>query len=361
MGPRGGWPNWSGTHVLSTGHNIPPSRRATSDIPTPPHPPIRDQCRKSLAAQQYFSGEGLSALLLMTGHCITEGVKGNRSHNRKLADMREVNETAKKTGGGLRGWIAGHQIVSFFLLAYAISWSLWGIAALGGGQVVFLMGGLGPLVSALVIIRISGRSVREWLRCLLVWRVSPGYYAIALLLPAAIFAVINLILFALGYTLNFSLVLGVAPGYLGTFLMVATVGGGFEEPGWRGFALPRLQARRSPLVSTLLLGLAWGIWHIPLYGPVGFVVPMILAFLYTWLYNRTGSILLCLLLHASFTPAQNFLTLAVAPKSSGSGSVTDSIDLVILGVYIAVALGLTLATRGRLGFRSAQLEKATSM
>ena len=88
---------------------------------------------------------------------------------------------------------------------------------------------------------------------------------------------------------------------------------------------------------------------------------MILAFLYTWLYNRTGSILLCLLLHASFTPAQNFLTLAVAPKSSGSGNVTDSIDLVILGVYIAVALGLTLATRGRLGFKSAQLDKATSL
>ena len=258
--------------------------------------------------------------------------------------------------GRLRGWIAVHQILSFFVLTYAISWSLWGVAALGGGRVVFLLGGLGPLLSALVITRLSGTSVREWLRSLLVWRVSPGYYVIALMLPAVIFAVINLVLFALGHELDFALLLGVAPSYLGTFLLVATVGGGFEEPGWRGFALPRLQARRSPLVSTLFLGLAWGVWHIPLYGPAGFVVPLILAFFYTWLYNRTGSVFLCLLLHASFTPAQNLLTLAVAPEDSNGGGLADSIDLVILGVYIASAICLTLATRGRLGFKPAQAD-----
>jgi membrane protease YdiL (CAAX protease family) len=275
----------------------------------------------------------------------------------ELAAMSEVQNT---TGNGkLRSWVAGHQILSFFVLAYAISWFLWGIAALGGGQVVFLLGGLGPLVSALLITRLSGRSVRKWLRSLLVWRVSPGYYAIALLLPVAIYAVINLVLFGLGHELDFSPLMGVAPGYLGTFLMVATVGGGFEEPGWRGFALPRLQARRSPLVSTLLLGLAWGIWHIPLYGPAGFVVPLILAFFYTWLYNRTGSVLICLLLHASFTPAQNLLTLAAPPAVSGGGGLADSIDLVILGVYIAAALCLTLATRGRLGFAPARTDAAT--
>jgi membrane protease YdiL (CAAX protease family) len=266
--------------------------------------------------------------------------------------MSKMQNTTEN--GNLRSWVAGDQILSFFLLAYAISWSLWGIAALGSGQVVFLLGGLGPLVSALLITRLSGRSVREWLRSLLVWRVSLVYYAIALLLPAAIYAVINLVLFALGHELDFSPLLGVAPGYLGTFLLVATVGGGFEEPGWRGFALPRLQARRSPLVSTLLLGLACGIWHIPLYGPAGFVVPLILAFFYTWLYNRTGSVLICLLLHASFTPAQNLLTFAAAPAPGGA--LADSIDLVILGVYIAAALCLTLATRGRLGFTSARTD-----
>lgn len=218
--------------------------------------------------------------------------------------MNEVSQdhSVAPDGHRLRGWITGHQIISFFVLAYATSWTLWGAAAIGGGQVVFLMGGLGPLASALIVTRLSGRSVLGWLRSLLVWRVNPGYFAIALLLPATIYLVINLVLVALGQRLDFSLLVTTAPAYLGTFLMVATVGGGFEEPGWRGFALPQLQERRSPLVATLLLGLAWGIWHIPLYGPVGFVVPLILAFFYSWLYNRTGSVLLCLLLHASFTP-----------------------------------------------------------
>ena len=266
------------------------------------------------------------------------------------------NDTVPPDGSPARTWIAGHQLISFFVLAYAISWTLWGIAALGAGQVVFLLGGLGPLASALIVTWLSGNSVLGWIRSLLVWRVGVGYYAIALLLPAAIYVVINLVLVALGQTLDFTLLVTVAPGYLGTFLMVATVGGGFEEPGWRGFALPKLEDRRSPLIATLIVGLAWGIWHLPLYGPLGFVVPLILAFFYTWLYNRTGSILICLLLHASFTPAQNFLTIAVDPGGANSGAAPlgDAADLVVLGVYLAAAVALTLATRGRLGYARPQ-------
>jgi hypothetical protein len=190
-----------------------------------------------------FAGGRLGPFMqLMVPPIATSGRRCDDKQGRQ--DMSKMQNTTEN--GNLRSWVAGHQILSFFLLAYAISWSLWGIAALGGGQVVFLLGGLGPLVSALLITRLSGRSVRGWLRSLLVWRVSLVYYAIALLLPAAIYAVINLVLFALVHELDFSPLLGVAPGYLGTFLLVATVGGGFEEPGWRGFALPRLQARRSP-------------------------------------------------------------------------------------------------------------------
>ncbi len=241
----------------------------------------------------------------------------------------------------ISGWVADHPIVAFFLLAYAISWSLWGLSALGGGPVLFFLGGLGPFAAALIVTATRG-TIRTWFRSLLVWRVNPAYYAIALLLPIAIYAAINLVLFALGETPDLALLGSLAPAYLGTFLMVATIGGGLEEPGWRGFALPALQQRRSPLIATLILGLGWGIWHVPLYGPLGFIVPLVLAFFYTWLYNRTGSVLVCLVLHASFTPAQDYLTLV--PDAA-------IVDAVILGTYVAVALALTVATRGRLGLR----------
>ncbi|MGM1029911.1 MAG: CPBP family intramembrane glutamic endopeptidase [Actinomycetota bacterium] len=179
-----------------------------------------------------------------------------------------------------------------------------------------------------------------------------------LLLPVALYAVINVMLVLLGHELDLSTLATIGPGYLGTFLMVATVGGGLEEPGWRGFALPDLQGRRSPLVATLLVGLAWGIWHVPLYGPAGFVVPLVLAFFYTWIFNRTGSVLLCLLLHAGFTPAQSFLTFSASSETAGGAAVGDPTDLVILGAYIVAAAGLTLATRGRLGLRRAPRKAA---
>ncbi|QHO71109.1 hypothetical protein BHD05_09565 [Marisediminicola antarctica] len=246
----------------------------------------------------------------------------------------------------MRIWIAGHPLIAFFLLADAISWTLWGLAALGGGQVVFLLGGLGPFAAALIVTA-TRATAQTWLRSLLVWRVNPVYYTIALLLPVAIYAVINLVLVVLGEVPDLSRLDGLAPAYFGTFVMVATIGGGLEEPGWRGFALPELQRLRSPVSATLILGLAWGIWHVPLYGPLGFIVPLVLAFFYTWLYNRTGSVLVCLLFHGSFTPAQDYLTLV--PDAA-------VVDVVILGTYVAAALALTLATRGRLGLPRAAPE-----
>ena len=135
--------------------------------------------------------------------------------------------------------------------------------------------------------------------------------------------------------------------YLQSFLLTAVIFGGQEEPGWRGFALPRLQSQRSPMVATLILGLGWGIWHIPLYGPTGFVVPLVLAFFYTWLYNKTNSILLCILLHASFTPAQDHLLLTAD---------SPIVDAVLLGTYVVAAAAVIVATRGRLGQVSRERE-----
>jgi uncharacterized protein len=122
---------------------------------------------------------------------------------------------------------------------------------------------------------------------------------------------------------------------------VSLLGGGFEEPGWREFALPRLQERHSPLMATLILALFWGLWHLPLFG-LGFVGPMLYAFYYTYLYKRTGSVLLCILLHGGFTAALDNLILA--PDNM-------TVDLVILATLVAGTLVIIAATRGRLGFQ----------
>jgi uncharacterized protein len=251
---------------------------------------------------------------------------------------------------GLARWTQRHPVIAFVALAYTLSWLTWLPALLGfGGIALIVLGGLGPLVAALVVTRYTGSSVRAWARQIVRWRVPVRYYLYALGLPPLLYGLVDVVLAMLGHDIDLSLLAERAPAYLGTLLFVAVLGGGLEEPGWRGFALPRLQRRYTPVVATLILGLAWGVWHVPLYGPLGFVVPLVLAFFYTWLYNRTGSVLLCILLHASFTPAQDHLVLL--PTAVVEAEPLGTIDFVILGTYVAAALVLVGLTRGRLGRR----------
>jgi membrane protease YdiL (CAAX protease family) len=243
---------------------------------------------------------------------------------------------------GLRGWAQRHPVAAFFTLAYALSWLAWIPAALAGAsQALLIPGAFGPAAAALIIIRTTGGSVGTWARQILHWRARPRYYLYALGLPALLWAAMNLELALLGEHVDLSLLRERLPGYLGGFALVALLGGGQEEPGWRGFALPRLQQRITPLRATLLLAVLWGIWHLPLYGP-GFVGPMFYAFFYTYLYNKTGSVGLCMLLHGSFTAALDNLILT-------ADSLT--VDLTILATLVAATVVRVAATRGRLGYQ----------
>lgn len=164
----------------------------------------------------------------------------------------------------------------------------------------------------------------------------------------------NLALVVLGGEVEWSLLGDRVVPYAGTFVLTLFFLGAQEEPGWRGFALPRLQERFSPLTATLVLGLIWGVWHVPLYGPVGFVVPFVLAFFYTWVFNRTGSTFMAILLHASFTPAQDHLIL-LSDETHGTTDVAMGLAYLV-GALVVVAL-----TRGRLGFDRRQNRKVIAV
>ncbi|RYU11663.1 CPBP family intramembrane metalloprotease [Nocardioides iriomotensis] len=259
------------------------------------------------------------------------------------SERARTNVLAARTGR----WLTAHPVLGYVLLAYLLSWPVWVLAHATGSFALVVLGGFGPAGAAAVTLRLTGRPLRPWLRGLLAWRVRPRFYAYALLLPAAVYGVVNLTMQALGADVNWSLLPARVPGYLVNLVLTAALLGGLEEPGWRGYALPRLQERHTPFVATTLLGLAWGVWHVPLYGPAGFVVPLVLAFFYTWLFNRTGSVLMCVLLHGSFTAAQDGLLLT--PDSM-------TVDAVILGTYLLAAGAVLVLTRGRLGAPVPQAE-----
>lgn len=251
-----------------------------------------------------------------------------------------------------RGWAIAHPVATYAVLACALSWALWTPAILGGGGPVvvtmFYLGVLGPAAAALIVSRMIGAPIGPWARQIVTWRVPIRFYLYALGLPALLFALVNIELALIGQDIDLGLATERFPAYLAGFLMVLTIGGALEEPGWRGFALPRLQRGHTPVRATMILGVIWAIWHLPLYG-VGAVGPLLFVFFYTWLYNRTGSVLLCILLHASFTPALDQLVLREDNLA---------VDAAILLTLLAGALALVALTRGRLGYSAPDAEDA---
>ncbi|MFX1390972.1 MAG: CPBP family intramembrane glutamic endopeptidase [Promethearchaeota archaeon] len=138
-----------------------------------------------------------------------------------------------------------------------------------------------------------------------------GFYLFAILYLPTIFFIGIAITLAIGETViwlslpsGFELVGLIILTFLYTFFFGA---GTNEEPGWRGFALPKLQLKYSPLVASLILGLIWGFWHAPIYlpqydYPFEFILFLLntlkITIILTWLYNRTrGNVLSTALLH----------------------------------------------------------------
>lgn len=228
----------------------------------------------------------------------------------------------------------------FFVTAYSASWLAWSpltLAALGlvkgsPPSYLHLLGGLGPMLAAILVTwRTGGRPALRRLReRSLTLNGRALWVAMAFLLPAALFAVSLLVL----YLFDASPVrwnrIGTSTEYPAmpapVFWLVNVVFFGFgEEVGWRGFALPRMQARRSALSSALLLGLAWAGWHLPLFafseglshlgigGTVGWMMSMLTgSVLMAWFFNSSrGSVLAVAIFHGVL---DIFMTSPVVPR-----------------------------------------------
>ncbi len=225
-----------------------------------------------------------------------------------------------------------HQpLVAFFVLTYALT---WGFLPLG------IFGTTGPLIAALIVISITqGLSgLRDLGSRMIRWRVGWIWYALAIGLPLAVHLL----------TVGLNIGLGAPAPSLSQFsplsglIVVFAVrlidpldGPMGEEPGWRGFALPGLQAERSPFLATLILAVLVTVWHLPLWvvpqfgAGTGDILGDILGtvgvtFWYTWLFNHTaGSVLLVVVAH------------------NIEGDIQAQ-GWIYMGVWLAVAIGLVV-------------------
>jgi uncharacterized protein len=282
-----------------------------------------------------------------------------------------------------------HPLVSYFVLAFALTWALvvpmslsrnLGVGLLpydlpdALGMVLFVLASfVGPTVAALVVTAAdTGRAgVAGLLRRAVQWRVAPAWYLVALLIHPAIWllaygALLGPALLAAAAA-HWQLLFSVFLPFVAFGLLIPAIG---EEPGWRGFALPRLQARYGPLWASLILGALHGLWHLPalftvLLGPLApaqlapfFLTAIAATFLYTWIANRTGdSVLLAMLTHAASNAATRWLTTLIdqsdlaVPQQGLAGWLIGEGWLNVIA-YGVVALVLIALTRGRLGRRT---------
>ncbi|VVB64911.1 CAAX prenyl protease 2 [uncultured archaeon] len=223
----------------------------------------------------------------------------------------------------------------YFAVAYGVSWLIEIALALSGvsmeaaySPVLLSLAVLGPATAAIGLTYLTQDKMGRrdyWLRIIDIRRISLRWYLVIFLLPAALMGLAALLDFLLGgrgWTFGAQVrQFSANPFYLIIILFLAPF---LEEFGWRGYALDRLQLRWNALVSSLILGFFWALWHLPIFfikgtyqytlgvGSLAFWTFMIsvipLTFLFTWIFNNNGrSTLSAILLHIMFdTTAEVF-------------------------------------------------------
>jgi membrane protease YdiL (CAAX protease family) len=256
----------------------------------------------------------------------------------------------------------------YFLLTFAISWALVlavvGIHGFPGTTadfrlllpIVVLAMLAGPSVAGIVSTRVfQGRAgLREFKARLLTWRVSRAWYAIALLI-APLTALTVLAFLSLSSPVYRPGIFSVDDPAMHLMLGIATgvAAGLFEELGWTGFAVPRLRHRYSVFATGVIVGVLWGAWHLLAvwWGSTGtsgslsmalYLPAMTLSFLppyrilMVWVYNRTHSLLVAMIMHASLTASLRILDpvpISGAPIVTYNLVLGGALWLVVAGVY----------------------------
>lgn len=263
------------------------------------------------------------------------------------------------------GWMSAHPLTAFVLLALGITWAAWAPAAadshgllpieLGAAEgPLYLLGGVGPMVAAWLVLRAQHGSAaeRRLFAPLARWRVHPGWYLLALAGP------VLLALGALAVIGRFAAVvaeLDVSWTWVWV-LVIRLLAAVPEEVAWRGFALPRWQARYGALGASLIIGVVWALWHLPLLldrDNVMSTYPVVLyafsvlatSVVYTSVFNSTGgSVVILTVLHGAGNAAGDVFFGDDATLWDAFRSV-DVVVMSVLALVLVLVLGTGLSCR----------------
>lgn len=275
----------------------------------------------------------------------------------------------------IKNFIKDHPVLTYFTLTIIFTWGCMAIAIYPGGfpitneqieksgALVYMAMLVGPSGAGLLLTGLlDGQAgFRKLLSHLTRWRVGAHWYAIALLTAPLL---ITTILFGLSlFSSEFRPILFTSEDKFTIVLSAIVAGlivGLFEELGWTGFAIPRLKGRYGVLKTGLIVGFVWGAWHFPPFwksDTFSAAVPFVLLLgqlfswlppyriLMVWVYERTESLLVCVLMHASLMAS---LSIFVPAELSGTSLLTW-ILVWAAALWIVVAVGILFKKRAPLG------------
>jgi len=261
----------------------------------------------------------------------------------------------------IREWVKQNSVLSYILLAYGITWlialplvlSYQGLIAIEVPFALHYILPFGPMLSALIVTAVtSGTSgLREILSRMSKWRIKPIWFLIALFSVWILYFVSSTIIVLIGQPWpDLSLFGNVLYlpylTFAGAWLLWIFTFGIGEETGWRGFLLPKLQVKHGPITASLILGIFWAGWHVPMFlynenliamglmGTIFWVIGLMFgSVLLTWLYNSSeGSVLMTALWHGTY----NLFTAAIG-QAAGLTSGIISMFVMIWVVFIVFA------------------------
>ena len=272
--------------------------------------------------------------------------------------------------------------VLFFVLAFVISWAAWAPLVIFPDRAerldfLLMVGAYGPLLAAVITSLVYGgwRGLWRWLKRIFRWRLPVKWYLVAIFINFVFVAAHLGLYLLLGGKLAIATDLD-RPWYAYPIIFPLVVllswpfGSGLgEEAGWRGFALPGLLQRFSPLTASVILGVLWGLWHIP---PLFFmsswdgsaqsfllfiyVIP--LSILMTWVYcGSRGSALTSMLMHTGGNIYSTWLGTVLVFDTVLVGAVEPDFTILKTVYYTLIAAVVLIATRGRLGYPSEKRAK----
>jgi hypothetical protein len=234
---------------------------------------------------------------------------------------------------------AKYQFPIFFLLSCLLSW--WSAPFMNGAIIPY-----GPMLAALIVLAVSAgkQGVSKWWRGVTHWRVAWYWYLIG---PAIIIGYQG-VAFFINLLLGAPVASSPALPSMGVFLQLLIIGGQWEEPGWSGYALPKLLDRytnrkNATLIAVLLLGVLRSIWHLPLflYGHIPwfdiFIFVVAFQIITAWLYIRSGgSVPVVILFH--FT--SNLLGAIMSPVFTGAARTNYYALFMGLATMIAIVIAI---------------------